>query len=342
MAPTCFILAATNFSPEGNDAVLCAAALARQSGASMGIIHVVEPNGYQPLRDWNLPSYQLDVKRARGLEQARQLAIDVADRYGVTPSVNVQEGDVCQEVARAAASADLLLIGRPNKCNIPDLLAVRTADQILRACRWPVLVVRKPFNKPYSKILVPLDFSACSDAALRAALQWAPNQALQLFHALDSVGETIMREADVPEWVVRDIRAREDAGALARMRHHVNVLGLDDQAMHFSVGRGRFIRAASDHARRLDAELMVLARTSRSWLRDLLRADASTRLLRSTSCDLLVLPPVVESKTQSPATCTQPLRNVDHAFILSDRAIPQLLSGLPSAPIVRMDSTPLS
>ena len=140
MAPIRFILAATDFSPEGNNAVWRAAAMARQSGARMGIVHVVDPAGYQPLRDWMMPCYPLDQKEARGLAQARQLAIDVANGHGLTPSVHVPVGDVSEEVVCAAAQADLLVLGRPHRRRLRDLLTVRTADRILRASRRPVLV----------------------------------------------------------------------------------------------------------------------------------------------------------------------------------------------------------
>ncbi len=309
MAPIRFILAATDFSPEGNNAVWRADAMARQSGARMGIVHVVDPAGYQPLRDWMMPCYPLDQKEARGLAQARQLAIDVANGHGLTPSVHVPVGDVSEEVVCAAAQADLLVLGRPHRRRLRDLLTVRTADRILRASRRPVLVVRNTVLGPYNKVLVPLDFSACSDAALRAATQLAPEQTLQLFHALDPVGETMMREAEVPVSVVRDVRAREDAGTLARMRRHVTRLGLDHRAMLFAVGRGRSVQATAEHARQQGAELMVITRKGRWSLAELLRADASTRLLQSSSCDLLMLPRWVDAQAQL-RTATQARRAI--------------------------------
>lgn len=316
MAPFRFVLGATDFSPEGNHAVWRAAAIAHKAGARMGIVHVVDPAGYQAFREWRMPCHQLDREEARRLAQARQLAIDVSNVYGSTPSIHVNEGCVSQEVARVAETADLLLIGRPRRRKFQDLLVMRTADQILRVSRLPVLVARNPFMGQYTRVLVPLDFGAGSDSALRAARRLAPEPALRLFHVLDSAGEAIMREAEVPACVMRDVRAREDADALARMRHHVNGLGLDHWVMHFSVGRGRFTLAASDHARQIGAELMVLARTGRWWLPHWTRANESTRLLQSTSCDVLVLPPLTESVAQSHARHTQVPQTVDHAFNL--------------------------
>lgn len=292
MAPIRFILAATDFSPEGNNAVWRAATMARQSGARMGIVHVVDPAGYQPLRDWMMPCYPLDQKEARGLAQARQLAIDVANRFGLTPSVHVPVGEICEEVVAAAAKADLLVVGRPHKRRFRDWLTGRTADQILRGSRRPVLVSRNPVKGCYAKVLVPLDFRAGSDAALRAATQLAPEQSLGLFHAVNPAGETMMH----------DVRAREDQGTMARMRRQVTRLGLDHRVMHFTVGRGRSIDAAAEHARQQGAELVVIARPGRWSIWRLLRASVSTRLLQSVSCDLLVLPRPVDAPAQLPGS----------------------------------------
>lgn len=306
------VLAATDFSPEGNNAVWRAAAMARHSGARLGIVHVVDPAGYQALRDWRLPCHQLELEAARGRAQLRQLAIDVARDCDLMPSVHLQEGDVVDELVRTAASADLLVLGRPPKRRFRDLLMTRTADRVLRASRRPVLVARNPVKGHYSTVLVPLDFSACSGAALRFAMQFAPAKALRLFHALDPAGETIMREAEVPVGVVRDIRAREDVAILGRMRRHVARLGMDDRVVRFAVGRGKFTNATAEHARHQDAELIVVTRRPRWSLGNLLRANVGTGLLRSSSCDLLMLPHVVDVQAQSRAALVRLSSAAEH------------------------------
>lgn len=290
MAPHRFILAATDLSPTGNNAVWRAAAMALQSGSQMGILHVVDPAGYRPLREWQLPAYQLDRQAARALAQLHQLAIDVAQRCGLTPSIQVREGDIRQEVAEAARQADLLVLGRAHGQRVRNWLVGRTADRILRTSQQAVLVARNPVKGAYSKVVVPMDFSAGSDAALRAARQWMPDATLQLFYAIDPVGAARRREARLPAWALHEAQAREGAGARARMRRHVARLGLDHREMAFAVGRGAGVRATVAHARRQDAELMVVTRTGRRTLGDMARAMAGACLLERSRCDLLSIP----------------------------------------------------
>ena len=50
MMPIATILAATDFSPDGNNAVWRAALLTRQIDARLTLMHVVDTAGFKPLR----------------------------------------------------------------------------------------------------------------------------------------------------------------------------------------------------------------------------------------------------------------------------------------------------
>lgn len=290
MAPHRFILAATDLSPTGNNAVWRAAAMALQSGSQMGILHVVDPAGYRPLREWQLPAYQLDRQGAHALAQLHELAIAVAQRCGLTASIQVREGDIRQEVVDAARKADLLVLGRAPRRRIRDWLGGRTAERILRTTQRPVLVARGRVEGPYSRVVVPMDFSSATDTALRAARQWVPDVTLQLFHAVGPVGAARWREARLPAWMRQETDARADAQARARMHDHVARLGLDHREMVFAVGRGSGVRSIVQHARQQDAELMVLARAGRRSPVGAVRALAGARWLEAFRCDLLSIP----------------------------------------------------
>lgn len=280
--------------------------MARESGARMGIVHVVCPAGRHYFRRWALRPHRTNNNEAHAMTQLQQLAVKITKTYGLTPSVHLAVGDVSQEVLNVAETADLLVLGRPHKRRLWDLFKIRTAGQILRASRQPVLMASNPVNGPYTKILVPLDFSASSDAALLAARRLAPDLTLQLSHTLDTLGETVMRETDVPDSVVREIRAREDAGALARMRRRVTRLGLDHRAMHYAVGRGRASKITAQHAQQQQADLIVITRTAHRQLIEILRPKINADLLLSCACDVLVLPRLADAQALSQAKTAQP------------------------------------
>ena len=59
------ILAATDFSVDGNNAVRRAALLAHEHGARLHILHVLNAAGCKPLRDWFSPTLDFDLKAAQ-------------------------------------------------------------------------------------------------------------------------------------------------------------------------------------------------------------------------------------------------------------------------------------
>ncbi len=65
--------------------------------------------------------------------------------------------------------ADLIVIGVGESHSLRERILGSTADRVIRAAAMPVLVVRKPTTGAYQKIVVAVDFSQQSAAALREA-----------------------------------------------------------------------------------------------------------------------------------------------------------------------------
>ena len=112
---------------------------------------------------------------------------------------------------RASARADLVVLGRRGHSRLTGLRVGRTVDRMLRTCRLPVLVVKLPVERSYERILVPIDFTASSDAAIRVAARMQSEAGMQVFHAIHSQREAVLREADVPEHIISELRMMEEA-----------------------------------------------------------------------------------------------------------------------------------
>jgi nucleotide-binding universal stress UspA family protein len=81
MTPFTSIVVATDFSIDGNHAVRRAALLAHAHRARLKLVHVVDPAGCKPLRDWFSPSIDIDLKAAQARESLRRFAVEIAGRY---------------------------------------------------------------------------------------------------------------------------------------------------------------------------------------------------------------------------------------------------------------------
>ena len=97
---------------------------------------------------------------------------------------------------------------------------------------------RRRCKQPYRRVLVPIDFTASSDAAIRVAARMRREAGMHVFHAINSQREAVLRDADVPEHIIRETRLMEEAGINARMRRKVARLGLDSTPMSFALAYG--------------------------------------------------------------------------------------------------------
>jgi nucleotide-binding universal stress UspA family protein len=284
------ILAATDFSVDGNNAVRRAALLAHEHGARLHILHVLKPAGCKSLRDWFSPTTDIDLKAAQARAALRRVAVEIAGAYDVTVTVEVRVGDPFATLMQASEHTDLVVLGQRGHSRVEALVVGRTADRMLRICRRPVLVVKKAAEAPYRRVMMPVDFTACSNAAIQFAALLAGRARMHVFHATHIRKEAILRRAHVAESVIRGVRAREVAGICARMRRAVAKVGLDSTQMSFSVGRGPADVATLQRAQALGTDLIVAGKQGRSTLAEFLLGSVSSRILAGSDCDMLIVP----------------------------------------------------
>ena len=288
MTPFKFILVATDFSVSANNAVRRAALLAKQHGARLGIVHVVARANRGPFGGWLLPTRDLDLKVDDAHDRLRRLATDLTTRYDVASELEVRTGDVLQELLRASARADLLVIGQRRRSALAELVLGSTAQRLVSCSKRPVLVVKQLANWGYRRALVPIDFTPASDAAAVVAASLASDIDLQVFHAFDSTGDYVMREADVSESVIREHRLRAEVTLLARMRRSMTRLGLDSRGLSFAVGRGSPTKATLRQAESLNVDVLVAAKQRRGRIATSVLGNINRLLARSRS-DMLIV-----------------------------------------------------
>jgi nucleotide-binding universal stress UspA family protein len=290
MTPFTSIVVASDFSIDGDNAVRRAALLAHAHGARLKLVHVLDPAGCKPLRDWFATSIDIDLKAGQARESLRRFAVEIAGRYDVSTSLEVMVGEPLATLRRASEGAELLVLGRRGHSRFKALLVGRTVDRLLRTCRRPVLVVKTPVERTYRRVLVSLDFMAPSDAAIEVAARLARDGDLHVLHAINSHREAVLRDTDVPEHLIRESRLRQEAGTIARMRRKAATLGLDGTRMSFAVAHGHPAWSTLSQARRLGVDLIVAGKRGRSTLGEFLLGSVSRRLLAESPCDLLVVP----------------------------------------------------
>jgi nucleotide-binding universal stress UspA family protein len=141
------ILVPTDFSPASESALRYAAFLARQSGAKITLIYVLEP----------IP-YPYDFGAAFPLvAETDDLMADAKTRLGIAAKSNglepsmlnapiVRTGQPFQEICSAAQELkmDLVVIATHGYTGLKHVVLGSTAERVVRHAPCPVLVVREP------------------------------------------------------------------------------------------------------------------------------------------------------------------------------------------------------
>ncbi|HRH17877.1 MAG TPA: universal stress protein [Aquabacterium sp.] len=308
------ILAATDFSADGNNAVRRAALLAHEHGAQLHILHVLKLSRLKPLRDWFAPTMDIDLKGAQARATLRRIAVEILGSYDVNATVEVEVGDPLTALMRASKGADLVVVGQRGHSRFSGLLAGRTADRLLRTCQLPILAVRTPVEHSYRRVLLPIDFTLSSDAAIQVAAQIRREASMLVFHAINSRSDFVLRGADLPEHIIREARLMEEERTNARMRRKVDGLGLDCIPLSFALVYGPAVRSTLRQAQQLRADLIVAGKQGRSTLLGFLYCSVSSSVLSEAACDVLIVPrPRDSAPSRAAATVAPRLNSAAHS-----------------------------
>jgi len=162
------ILWPTDFSPEGEGALLYASLFAKAFSARITALHVVPdllPAFYadQPAIEQEISRHMKEVNREA---QSKLKAVEKRRKLGFK-KVIVAEGAAAKKIVETAENekADLIVMGKKGQSMLERVLIGSVANHVVRHSPVPVLLTKK--GKPpagIKKILVPTDFTKEEDA----------------------------------------------------------------------------------------------------------------------------------------------------------------------------------
>jgi universal stress protein A len=142
------ILVAVDFSDYSKAALDYATFLAESFGATLTLVHAVEPYVYPEDLSAGFTIDQIDArwmqKQKEKLEALRQTI-----KEGIPATVVVTMGTAWNGIVGAAKSwnADLIVIGTHGRTGLKHALVGSTAERVVRHAACPVLVVHAPGNQ---------------------------------------------------------------------------------------------------------------------------------------------------------------------------------------------------
>jgi universal stress protein A len=135
------ILVCLDLTTDSEQIVERGLALARQSGAEMTLLHVVEYVPVEPMGEALLPAVQIEGEL---VERARTRIAEIATKFGLGAADRlVETGNIKGEVVRIAQErgVDLIVLGSRERHGV-SILFNFTEDTVLHAAPCDVLAVR--------------------------------------------------------------------------------------------------------------------------------------------------------------------------------------------------------
>ena len=290
------IVAATDFSERSLRAVRRAAMLARESGARLMLLHVVDDD-----RDARLIEAESVVARAT-LAQMKD-----GEAGGAPCEARVELGDPFDGIIRTAreCAADLVVMGAHRRQLLRDIFVGTSIERVTRSRVAPVLMVNADPTAPYRRALLGVDLSEHSAYALRFAREagMLSHAELALAHAFDVFGKGQLNFAGVEREKIAEYASGFEAKARAEVEAFFARHNPDGPALLATrVAEGHPAVVVAAVAQSVDADLVILATHGLSGLTKLLLGSVTERLMRDLDRDILAVPPRVRGDAQAPSS----------------------------------------
>lgn len=141
------ILFATDFSPSSEAALAMAVSLARESNATLMLVHVQEP----PMAFGGGETYVGPLETVE--ELSSMLANLVGKDAGIPVERRIVVGEPANEIVELAEEndVDLIVIGSHGRTGVARLLMGSVAEAVVRRAKCAVLTVKQPEHAAVAK-----------------------------------------------------------------------------------------------------------------------------------------------------------------------------------------------
>jgi nucleotide-binding universal stress UspA family protein len=287
------LLAATDFSERADMAVERAAELAACHGARLLLLHVVERYHLETLRRLGVAAGvgPLPELAERAREVLAQRSAQLAQTHGIAVQPEVVVGRVYREIAERASTwgVALTVIGGHGEHFFRDLVLGATAQKVVRHNEGPTLVVKQGALRPYGRVLVPVDFSPGSRAALQAVRRLVPDAGITILHAFELPFEGKLFYAGVDRDVVEQYVQAAQREAQADLDAFLREWGNEGERPESKVVHGYAPEVIVNAARHGAFDLVAVGAQGRSELVRFVLGSVSVHVMMEAPCDVLVV-----------------------------------------------------
>lgn len=286
------VLATTDLSAPARHAAERAALVAQDAGATLRLVHVISDPVFGRLRQLIEGSPDDVELRLRGKisRDVARLGEHLAQACGRPVPADVVTGPLIAGILGHAAAnhADLLVLGARGASFMRHLMLGSTAERLVRKSDRPLLIVKQPPHERYRRVLVAVDFSPMSLAALNLARAAAPHADIVLLHAYEVPYEDWMQSAEVQEDALQHYQQAARQRALQGMQAFLEAGGLTAADMPTVVVKGDPTLRILEQEQELDCDLIVVGKQGETVPEEFLLGSVTKHVLQQTQSDVLV------------------------------------------------------
>lgn len=295
------ILWATDGSKEAEKAYSYAKYLAIKSGASIVGVHVI-PRAVQLLYE-NLNESEHIENWKLSIEDSAASSFDKVAKDLKKADISFEglllKGNPSEKIRELAkkTKADLIVMGKHGHGFFESMVAGSETKKVLMASHVPVLAVKSANKRKaeFKNILVPIDLTECSDAAVSYALQLAQitEASLRVVYVL----RLDMYAQDIPasalEIVIKQSettlskRVAKIKKLYERKKSASKNIKIYQEVIHGMTESASISRYADKH----NTDLIVIHTHGRAGIKRFLLGSVTERVISSSKCSVLALRP---------------------------------------------------
>lgn len=272
------ILMATDLSARADRALTRAVHLARETGTTLDVLHVVDKDLPPAMRDAHqLQAERLLREQVAALTEGTRIQWDVC----IAPGVDIEE--IIRHAE--AAGAGLIVLGESRPGRFRSIIYGATANRVMRLSHVPVLVVKAGFRGPYRHVIAAVDTSVAAARALEHALVWWPEATTEAVHVTDPVLPALLPAANAD---AAEDRMRKDE-ALYPLLHRLR--RASGAQLPLEIVEGQPGPALVARLKRFAADLAVIGSIGDTSPFRTAFGGTADHLIHEAPCDVLVVPP---------------------------------------------------
>lgn len=286
------IVSATDLSAPARQAAERAAQLSHTLAVPMELLHIVNLELMPRLQN-AVPAAVAASLPQRVFKAAQEvletLAADLQSRYAITPTSRVIDGELLHELLDAVGDEDavdsLLVCGATGESILRHVFLGSTAERLAGRTSCPMLVVKNPVTGPYRHVLVPVDFSPSSLAAIHHVQALVPQAGLTLLHAVELPFKGHLSLAGIGREDVDGYRVAVEQEANEKLHALCQQAGLPPSTL-LRVVQGEPV--ASILAQEQECDLIVMGKHGGSQFQKLFIGKNTKKVLAESRHDVLV------------------------------------------------------